>query len=202
MQVETYEVAELIGEQLEDISSPEAIELIEQLGLDGQKELLSVREVGDGDSVVVRNPYQVMTEEEQRVLQLCFPIETPLRDYSASAIPLRVLQVAAHAQQCPNIKRIVVWHPKDAMTDPVLVGFESESRFKAGRVYKLARWGEALLPFEELRAMAQRNLEASLRNSISKGIAELEAFERRLSEAVTAHLSGGNANSPYIHLSI
>ena len=68
MQVETYEVAELIGEQLEDISSPEAIELIEQLGLDGQKELLSVREVGDGDSVVVRNPYQVMTEEEQRVV--------------------------------------------------------------------------------------------------------------------------------------
>src|SRR5690606_31479142 len=97
MQVETYEVNETLSDgTVEQMSDPESLALIEQLGLRGQETLLGKREAGD-DVAVVRCPYRRMSAEEQNVFAVVCPQVTSLEEYASGPIPLRVLQVAAHA---------------------------------------------------------------------------------------------------------
>src|SRR6476646_5054923 len=97
IQVETFEAAPIgCGTQpeLEEIQSPEAQALIEELDLGGQKSLIRDRDVGEGETVATINPYRVMTLEEERVYRAICPAVTRLERFDAGPIPLRILQVA------------------------------------------------------------------------------------------------------------
>lgn len=92
MQVETYEVTELDATgELE--CEADAVALIEELGLAGQQELITGR-----GKTKQRMPYRKMTAEEFRVYNTIFGQKVNIRTYSDEPIPLRVLQVAAHAK--------------------------------------------------------------------------------------------------------
>jgi len=198
IQVETYESAPIgCGTQpdLEEIQSPEAQVLIDQLDLAGQRGLMVEVAAGDDDSVTRVNPYRAMTLEEQRVYRAICPGTATLQRYAASPIPLRVLQVAAHA--APFFKRLEVWHPESAvMEDPVLVGLaQHATRSWEERIYILARWGATLLPFDQLRAQAAGLLVARWRPVIEREIAALAGFRDRLDSEVGGHLAG-STHSP------
>jgi hypothetical protein len=198
MQVETYEQQELSSDlETEDLSSPEALALIEELGLTGQDNLLNRRSASEGDEVVTRNPYRLMTMEEQRVLTACFPQATPIEDFDFCPIPLRVLQVAAHARSCIENIELVVWHPRDSTDhDPVLVG-----KFVQGyttKFYILARWGEALESIEKLKGKARLKIIAKAQSNIKRIEHELAGVKSGLSEKVDVYLDGENPNLPYI----
>lgn len=159
MQVETYEVTEQDenGQPME--CSEEALALIEQLGLEGQRHYLQPKEDGE----VERIPYRKMTEEEAFVYETLFPQQTKIENYRDEPIPLRVLQVASHVRECEFFDTLKVWHPKngDFIEDPLLVG-EREIQVRHSETwtqtvverYILARWGTCLEPFEKLRQMA------------------------------------------------
>lgn len=153
MKVETYEVENSNQSEASVMAQDsEAATLIEQLGLKGQKTLLN-------PETVTRNPYRVMTKDEQLIYGALLTQHTPLESYGEDCIPLRVLQVAAHAKECSLFKDLEVWHGDSAIfrDDPVLVG-RIETGPYSYRLHILARWGKELLPLEQLEAFAVKVL--------------------------------------------
>ena len=137
MLVETYECEETATEAPE--MSDAALALIDKLGLDGQRSLNVSAEPKEG-----RCPYRRMTAEEAFVYRQICPATTNLREYAESPIPLRVLQVAAHADD--YFQKLEVWHVEGiTVKDPVLVGVTKDPKatWREAR-FILARWGEVL----------------------------------------------------------
>lgn len=160
MKVETFECAETAAEPIE--ASEEAIRLIQEMGLDGQHELVTRPDKSNHDS---RCPYREMTQDEAFVYGVLCPSHTSIGRYSASPLPLRVLQVAAHAKSLGVFKEIEVWDKiGQDLKDPVLVGVTTKkmgsgtSTWNSDVRYILARWGEELETFSTLlkRAIAKK----------------------------------------------
>lgn len=147
VEIETYEVLEVAGATGEIECDSEAIALIEKLGLEGQQSLISKT----SDDEEIRNPYRKMTAEEKWVYEKFLPNKCKLQEYKRDAIPLRVLQIAAHATELNCYEYLQVWYPKDYV-DPLLVGC---IKLQYGHdLHMLARWGESLKPFEEIKENA------------------------------------------------
>lgn len=146
LQSETFEVVETNCDGVENDTS--AIELIEKLGLEGQKKLLKSK---NGETL--RNPYREMTREERFVYEQICPKHVKLSEYDDGPIPLRILQVAAHAHEL--FDRVQVWCPHSGtQSDPVLVGVNGEEYSSARKLFILGRWGAVLEPFEALAKKA------------------------------------------------
>lgn len=177
MQIETYEVPEVAACDGTVESEAEAVALIERLGLEGQRELLNPTKKQE------RCPYRKMTAEEFKVYEVILSNKTPLKKFSDGPIPLRVLQVAAHAQEL--FDHVYVWHAPNAdIKDPLLVGINGACADYGDRQYfLLARWGDVLLPFAELRALAAKLWAEKLRVKFSKIMAEAKARLESVNEA-------------------
>lgn len=173
MQVETYEVTETNPETGLAEFEPEALALIEALGLEGQKERTRTRALEGGESVTTICPYREMTAEEQRVYGYLFAKEMPIEKYDRGPIPLRVLQVAALAQREGWFDRLEVWCPESAQDkDPLLVGVSGPH---GGTKHILARWGDALAPFDELVALARKRWVEEARANLTEKLATVES---------------------------
>ena len=187
MQIETYEIEEVTGELGTMAADSESIELIEKLGLDGQKRLCD--KVTD-----TRFPYPVISEKEALVYGVLFPQKTRVEEYRSGVIPLRVLQVVAHVRQFDFIKRVEVWHPTDVRDkDPVLVAVKKDNQYdwRDDSTFILARWGESLQSIDVLAAKASKvwaaTIKAHLLQIQGAVKTELESLE---SIAEAAFLSG------------
>lgn len=153
MNVETFEQTEVVGGKIEEENSPEAIGLIETLGLKGQA-ALTTKTI---DEVDVRCPYRAMTKKEIRVYSTLYPDKVQIEDYRESMIPLRVLQVAAHAKNLQIYKKVEVWCETGKPVDPVLVGIIKTGDYSED-THILARWGDALESFEVLYEKAKKEI--------------------------------------------
>jgi len=157
MEVETFECLELAEETHPEIND-ESLRLIEELGLDGQKP----KEV-DGEKR--RIPYQIMTTEQFRVYKALCPMAYTPKEYKRSPIPLRVLQVMAHAK--PLFGKLEIWDVEDStIKDPVLVGTIDASYDTS--TYLLARWGAELDEFFCLRKRALQALKDRAASDLKK----------------------------------
>lgn len=182
MSVETFECTETASEPIE--MAEEAISLIESLGLDGQRELVRPRE---GQARGERFPYREMTDEEEFVYRVLCPEAYPIKEYSRSPIPVRVLQVAAHAQEF--FDSIVVWDKASADTkDPVLVGIRKVDSREHN--YILARWGNELDEWPAMLKQALDKHRQSLKAQCERAIAELRACAQTLDTAGVDEMSG------------
>jgi hypothetical protein len=168
MQVETYETEDATSEASAMANDSAALELIRSCGLKGQM-------ATSNEGTVTRIPYQEMLQEERTVYQTLFPRSKKVEDYDAGVIPLRVLQVIAHAQSCKMFKEIVIWYPETArIDDPVLVGIV-EPRQYSQVFYKLARWGKALAPFDRLKSEAIGILRTKKMDSLRKALQTVQS---------------------------
>jgi len=142
MQVESYECQEVAAEPAE--ISEEAARLIAECGLEGQQALYQPK---TPEKTAGRVPYRRMTAEEEFVFKQLCPQTTPAKQYRDDAMPLRVLEIVAHAQSLDFFESVVVWHRESVnVQDPVLVGIHVPDP-KANWTkhnYILARWAEAL----------------------------------------------------------
>lgn len=183
MQVETFEVQE-VTEAGKEESSAEAIALCEKLGLTGQLER-GATQTGD------RSPYRKMTEAEARIYGALCPTRTPLEKYGDEPIPLRVLQVAAHAKEL--FSELEIWHPYNAdVKDPVLVGLKGNSWNKERFI--LARWGAVLESLETLAIQAVKVRRQDLADALAKVDARLRTDKAALESMTDAEiLSVGNS---------
>lgn len=137
MKIETYEQSELDADCQPECEA-EAVALIEQLGLKGQKQLLKKKSDGETGRI----PYRQLTIEEAYVYRTLLTKETCLREYGDAPIPLRVLQVAAHAKELFDEVQVLSAPTASDLKDPVLIGVAKRGHEKD--LYLLARWGEEL----------------------------------------------------------
>lgn len=158
LQVETFEQEDASHSDATTMAADsEACSLIQSLGLKGQEQLVN-------GTTVTRVPYRAMEAREMQVYRALCDATAKVEDYSAEPIPLRVLQVVAHARETGLFNRIEVWYPKAArIDDPVLVGVRKTLTYPDQHQYSslttdhfhlLARWGKSLLPLEQMEAMA------------------------------------------------
>lgn len=189
MKVETYEaisIDEQNGSFINEEVSEEALALIDTLGLEGQKQLVQERAVGS-ETLVTRNPYRKMAAEEAAIFGALLPRQVELSEYGDGPIPLRVLQVAAHAKNL--FDDLQVWCPNDPQQpDPLLVGREGD-RWR-GEFFLLARWGEVLEPLDALRTKAREVISTRMRVEIAKAKSTIATFEMTMEEQLDAYLLG------------
>lgn len=189
MFVETYEVPEVMHDGSTECEA-EAVALIESLGLDGQRSLIKKDDSGNG----VRAPYRKMTLEEKTVYKAILPRSVSLAKYSDGVIPLRVLQVAAHAKELYD--HVQVWCPENADDpDPLLVGLNGTD-YSPRETFILARWGEVLVPFAELSKKACGMIRDARRNAIQKIMAECEAALARADSIPDSVVLQGKCKEP------
>lgn len=168
MQVETFKCKETAAEPIE--ASEEAIRLIGELGLDGQSSLIT-KETGTNKDT--RLPYQEATAEEMFVYQTICPVEVGVETYKESPMPLRVLQVLAHAKSTNYFDQIVVWDKASSgVLDPVLVGWKGEKYTPSRKCYLLARWGEVLEPYPVMAKQALAMWRERAANELKKTAAQ------------------------------
>lgn len=165
MLVETFECEET-NEETPEISE-EAISIMESLGMTQQIEKMTKKT----DTGAERCPYREMTGEERFIYSTLCPEATELKNYHASPIPLRVLQVAAHAHEYFDVMQM--WHVASLIVkDPVLVGIIGEVYRANSKRYILARWGEALdehpAMIKQAEAIAKENLRQRLNAIIAR----------------------------------
>lgn len=198
MEVETYEVLTLDvapdGSLVNEVVSEEALALIETLGLEGQRALVQVADV-EGETVETRIPYRQTTAEEKSIFAALFPIKTPIEKYKGDAIPLRVLQVAAHARACGMA--LYVLHPATdiRLNDPVLVGevkvpSAAANGFTGLEQYLLARWGDAVESLDVLREKAYPKVVESLRSQARLAARKFTRVADDAEEIATQFLRG------------
>jgi hypothetical protein len=199
MKVETYEVTELTTDGEQPLMDEQSIALIEELGLNGQRTFITERTVYGEDTVTTINPYRLITREESNVFRACFPMETAVERYEGGMIPLRVLQVIAHARTAlPRNAKLVVWHPEDSTTrDPVLVAVPTDGNHDT-KTYLLARWGEALDTMTTLKTMARQKLRASSKRALAEAKSKIAVFEATLEAQIDAHLEGERTESQWL----
>lgn len=154
MIVETYDMLETMENQIAEIDDESNL-LIDELNLSGQKGLRNV----SGE----RRPYNLLTEQQLFVCGNLFPECSTISSYSAGPIPYRVLKEIKTAIE--HFKFLYIIYETPAIVkDPVLIGSNSEvyGWNKGADKYRgcslIARWGEALAPWEELFKQAKDSL--------------------------------------------
>lgn len=188
MQIQTYEVEPIDQSEMQALAAEgEALELIESLGLEGQKTL-----VNEETGTIL--PYRFITAQERFVFKTLFPQETKIENYKDGPIPLRVLQCAAHVKSLArdDMKYLQVWYPRQGVDDPVLV---ARPDYYRDPVYLIARWGQALLDFDELLAKAIKEQKALCKSKLEQVRGEAEALLARLDSYVEGKAAEGTIPS-------
>ncbi len=102
-----------------------------------------------------------MTREEMSFYRGILPETKRAEKYAEGPIPARVLHTLKTAKESGMFKRFEIWHPENVKDDPLLVGFAHhedpsyrDKDWMDGGTYILARWGEVLESFEDLKKKA------------------------------------------------
>ena len=179
IQVETYEIEDAKHSDASTMAlDAEASELIEKLGLSGQKSL-------QNPETLTRCPYPVAEEETLILFRALNSESCKPEEYSLDPIPVRVLQVLAHAKDLNFFSSFTIWYPNSArVEDPVLVASRTWRRpgmnWDCTDTYVLARWGKMLQPLEKLRKEALVNLREQAIIKLAKIRGELVAAEETM----------------------
>ena len=185
MDIETYEVTE-VCEKGSTENFEQTKEIINDLDLKGQMKFV------DNETQEV-HPYRKLTGQEKLVYETLLPEVTLLKDYDDSIIPLRVLQVAAHALSLGVITEIEVWHTSNAdVKDPLLVGTNGKGKYSSDTAYYiLARWGDVLENFQVLSENARKMLVDEANAKITTVISQVTALKESIAENVKDKFNKG-----------
>lgn len=182
MKVETYEATEMDIESMQPEDREEATRLCEELGLTGQERFT---QGNDSDAPAI--PYRKMTATELNIYSTLLPKTMEISEYSEGPIPLRVLQVIAHAKSM--FDHLKIWCPENAdIRDPLLVGYIG-SEYNGER-FILARWGEVLDDISTLArtagAMSRDKAIIETKKIIERASAHLKSIEQMTPEQAIA----------------
>jgi hypothetical protein len=154
MAVEIYlepELAEMVG-------NPEVTEewkqLAESLGMQGQLNLIKPKSGEEKDKNP--SPYIHMNKKAERMFAILCPEVVAYKKYDKSTIPREVLKEIALAEKEQYFDKICIWYD-DASPDPLVVGYIKTGSYEYVK-HMIARFGDELLPFEELEIKATNRL--------------------------------------------
>lgn len=184
MKVELFEVEEINASEASAMAADSsAIELIEKLGLTGQKTLVQ-------SDTATRQTFKRMTLVEDLVFTILFPERVLVQNFATEVIPLRVLEALQKAKESGKFVRFEVWHSRTRKDDPLLVAFTGELSpqswdqnfiHESGR-FLIARWDEALAPFWELATEAKSSWMATRKALAKRQVIKAETALKMLEE--------------------
>lgn len=172
MQVEIYDERELNITGCEP--EPEALAIIEELGLKRQ-----LTESGE------RMPYPKPTQEQIFVMKILFGQCTEIKNYDAGVIPYRILkEIKSYIGENPN-HGLYIYHAPIAIDDPILISIPDKNyswyaREQPEQWRLIARWGDALLPWDELYNKAVARYKGMMAEKIEELKIELETYRNRV----------------------
>jgi len=169
MAVEIY----LEPELAEMVSNPEINEewkqLAESLGMEGQLKLVTPKSETETNNA---SPYIHMNAKAERVFAILCPEVVNYKKYEKSTIPRDVLKEIAIAEKEGYFEKICIWYD-DASPDPLVVGYIKVSSYEYVK-HMVARFGDELLPFEELEIKAINRLKKRMNDKLKAAISSLE----------------------------
>lgn len=143
-----------------------------ELGLDGQLELAS----SDKSPV----PFEFMNTVTLRVYETLCPQKENYKRYNKTAIPLEVLSLIALSVQENYFTDIQIWFD-DKTPDPLAVGLIRNKDGYSNTYYTIARWGDVLRPFDELKEKAisvyRRSAEIKLKSKMADVKSKIDQLE-------------------------
>ena len=163
MAVEIYlepELEEMVG-------SPEVTaewkQLAEELGMEGQLKLIEPKTSGEENKNP--SPYIHMNKKAERVFAILCPEVVAYKKYNKSTVPREVLKEIALAEKEKFFDEIYIWYD-DASPDPLVVGYIKVDTYTYVK-HMIARFGDEVLPFEELERKAIARLTKRLKDKFS-----------------------------------
>ena len=169
MPVEVFTMEDVAAGQAEhtDEDKERYAQLVAECGLEGQQGLL----LPTGEVI----PYLKMDARLQACVFALCPFQSTAAAYTGTQIPLRVLEVIALCRQREWFEHLLVRSASPEIQDPVLIG-RAGSEY-SGDAWLLARWGEDLFPWNELRDRARDALRSTWKKAKVKAEAALRTFD-------------------------
>lgn len=141
-------------------------EKINALGLEGQQKLTKN---SPKDSA---SPYTFMNEQMKLVFTTLCPTKALVEKYDKSVIPIEVLSHIALCKQENYFKKLEIWYDNKS-PDPVVVGHLTDSY--SSPLHLIARWGDEIIPYEQLVEKAVRRYTESFKLSVMQTKSECES---------------------------
>jgi len=183
-----------------------------ELGMEGQLGLST----GDNSPI----PYPFMNDNMERVYETLCPNKTPFKDYKNATIPLEVLKQIAFSVKEKHFARIMIWaddkepdpivvgitcqwynNTKDEKGSGMKY-FDSREECEAqpeneGKSYEtntkqyvIARWGDELRDFTELKALALARVIDEVGGELAKSIATKTERLKLIKENAKSYING------------
>lgn len=175
----------LIEDSEKMIADPEHLEewqsLVSDLNLEGQKTLQNKENVSP-------IPFPMLKKGEERVYEILCPNKTVAQKYGNNTIPLRVLSLLALAEKEKYFNFIEIWDDCEK-PDPIAIGVVGANSWQ-GKKYIIARWGDELRPYAELKALAIKRLIENKTIEWKKEIKVLESKLEQIDIEVADYLNG------------
>lgn len=115
-------------------------------------------------------PFESMNTVSNRVYTTLCPAKVKYKTYRKTAIPLEVLSLIALAEKEHYFEEIEIWYD-DKTPDPLAVGILKAQTWDR-EMFLIARWGDVLRPFEELKEKAMQIYKNTSLLNLRKNLAE------------------------------
>jgi len=171
MAVEIYlepELSEMVGS--EEVTA-EWRQLAEELGMEGQLKLIEPKSSGETDKNP--SPYIHMNKKAENVFAILCPEVVDYKKYDKSTIPREVLKEIALAEKMKFFDQICIWYD-DASPDPLVVGYIKMGTYEYVK-HMVARFGDELLPFEELERKSINRLKKRMTDKLKSSLSAIDS---------------------------
>lgn len=146
-------------------------QLAEELGMEGQLKLITPKSSGENDKNP--SPYIHMNAKAERVFAILCPEVVDYKKYDKSTIPRDVLREIAMAERLKFFDKICIWYD-DASPDPLVVGYIKVGTYEYVK-HMIARFGDELLPFEELERKSINRLKKRMTDKLKSSLSAIDS---------------------------
>jgi hypothetical protein len=146
-------------------------QLAEELGMEGQLRLITPKSEGEEDKNP--SPYIHMNAKAERVFAILCPEVVDYKKYDKSTIPRQVLREIALAEKEQFFDKICIWYD-DASPDPLVVGYIKMGNYEYVK-HMIARFGDELLPFEELERKSINRLKKRMTDKLKSSLSAIDS---------------------------
>jgi hypothetical protein len=146
-------------------------QLAEELGMEGQLKLITPKSGEESDKNP--SPYIHMNAKAERVFAILCPEVVDYKKYDKSTIPRDVLREIAMAERLKFFDKICIWYD-DASPDPLVVGYIKVGTYEYVK-HMIARFGDELLPFEELERKSINRLKKRMTDKLKSALSSIDS---------------------------
>jgi len=146
-------------------------QLAEELGMEGQLKLITPK--SEGEENKNPSPYIHMNAKAERVFAILCPEVVDYKKYDKSTIPRDVLREIAMAERLKFFDKICIWYD-DASPDPLVVGYIRVGNYEYVK-HMIARFGDELLPFEELERKSINRLKKRMTDKLKSSLSAIDS---------------------------